>query len=171
MVDRPFAAVVSCHSIEHQPDLVRHLNQVRDILQPGGQYFLIIPDKRFCFDQPIPESTIADIIDAHIGKRSVHSIRSIVEHVALTTHNDPVRHWAGDHGTVAVLDRVIAITPSLEGYKDAYLDVHAWQFTPDSLKVNIDLLNKAGFIDLEVERVYNTPRPRLEFCAVLRKPS
>ena len=45
-----FATVFSSHCIEHQPDLVQHLQAVGELLEPGGSYFLIVPDKRYCFD-------------------------------------------------------------------------------------------------------------------------
>jgi SAM-dependent methyltransferase len=41
-----FDVVASSHAIEHQPDLVRHLCRVEQVLKPGGYYFLWIPDKR-----------------------------------------------------------------------------------------------------------------------------
>ncbi|MFG7489383.1 methyltransferase domain-containing protein [Methylorubrum rhodesianum] len=45
-----FDCVFSSHCIEHQPDLIRHLNHVSRILRDGGRYYLIVPDKRYCFD-------------------------------------------------------------------------------------------------------------------------
>lgn len=44
MVDRKFTAVFSSHSIEHVPDLVRHLNNISTALEDGGRYYLIYPD-------------------------------------------------------------------------------------------------------------------------------
>jgi SAM-dependent methyltransferase len=46
-----FDAILSSHAIEHQPDLVGHLQQVERRLAPGGRYFVLAPDKRFCFDR------------------------------------------------------------------------------------------------------------------------
>ena len=75
-----FDYALSCRSIEHQPDLIKHLNQIEYILSPGGKYFHIIPDKRFCYDHFLPASSIADVVGAHLEKRLVHSAKSIVEH-------------------------------------------------------------------------------------------
>src|SRR4249919_1725326 len=50
IVDAEFGAVFSSHCIEHQPDVIRHLREVERLLRPGGLYYLIVPDKRFCFD-------------------------------------------------------------------------------------------------------------------------
>ncbi len=44
VIAETFDAVLSCHAIEHQPDLIRHLLQVAHVLDPGGSYFLANPD-------------------------------------------------------------------------------------------------------------------------------
>jgi len=169
-IGRRFDAVISSHAIEHQPDLIRHLREVERILEPDGSFFLIIPDKRYCLDHFLPESSIAQILAAHAEGRRVHALASIVEHMALTTHNDSVRHWAGDHGDPAK-DRAARVRAALDRHEaaaGAYVDVHAWQFTPASFRAAIDTLAALGLIGLEVGEVYDTARNRNEFCAVLR---
>ncbi|MEI7973123.1 MAG: hypothetical protein WCH11_02015 [Bdellovibrio sp.] len=64
-----FDCIISSHSVEHQPDLVHHLQQVSNLLVANGFYFLVIPDKRFCFDHFLPESSIADILDSHFQRK------------------------------------------------------------------------------------------------------
>ena len=65
VIDRRFDAVFSSHCIEHQPSLIRHLTQVSNVLHPGGAYYLIVPDKRYCFDHYLPLSTLGGVIEAH----------------------------------------------------------------------------------------------------------
>lgn len=174
VVDEHFAAVVSSHCIEHQPDLIKHLNDVHDILDAGGRYFLIIPDKRYCFDHFLPNSTIADIIEAHTERRSTHRIGNVIEHRALTTHNDVTRHWQSDHVDPGYEQGITARTQlalnEVEAAKGGYIDVHAWKFTPDMFKQTMSQLNELGLIHLFPERVYHTAHGRNEFTAVLRKP-
>lgn len=169
-VDARFDAVVSAHAIEHQPDLVAHLEQVAAILAPGGRYYAIVPDKRFCFDHFIPESSIATIVAAHRGEQRQHTLRSVIEHVALTTHNDPGRHWCGDHGTPLGPDEAMRVEAALKLYGDGdggYIDVHAWYFTPASFRTNVELLFRLGLTRMRAIAVYDTPRDRQEFCAIL----
>nr|WP_053000119.1 methyltransferase domain-containing protein [Sphingomonas sp. Y57] len=168
---RRFDAVISSHAIEHQPDLVHHLQQIERILQPDGLFCLIIPDKRYCFDHYIAESTIADIIEAYREQRQHHGLASVIEHHALTTHNDPRLHWAGDHGPAVRPDRVAQVAKALREHdlnRGTYLDVHAWYFTPDSFRLTIETLAQLGMIGLELAGVYDTAHGRNEFCAVLR---
>lgn len=172
VVDRRYDAVLSSHAIEHQPDLVRHLQQVERILDPGGSYFLIVPDKRFCFDHFIPESTIADVLQAHHEKRRTHTLKSVIEHRALTVHNQHQRHWAGEHGNPGRnrTERVRAALAEYEAAAGGYIDVHAWYFTPQSFRSIVATLGELGLIGLEVAGVYDTARDRNEFCAILIRP-
>ena len=93
-----FNAVVSSHAIEHQPDIIGHLQQIGNLLLSGGRYFLLIPDHRYCFDHFFAPSSAQQMIDAHLEKRTVHPDSAVIAHLAHTTHNDAVRHWQGDHG-------------------------------------------------------------------------
>lgn len=164
-----FSFVASSHNIEHQPDLVKHLQQASNRLLPGGVYLLIIPDKRYCFDHFIPESTVADVVGAWLEKRMGHSARDLVTHRALTTHNDPVRHWAGDHGEPRGLSWVRYAIAEWRNANGTYLDVHAWQFTPDSFRKIMAELIAMELSSFEIEFVGETPRDRFEFCVRLRK--
>ncbi len=165
-----FDAVVSAHAIEHQPDLIAHLNDVAAVLAPGGHYYLIVPDKRYCFDHFMAESSIAAIVAAHRGANRLHSLVSVIEHVAMTTHNDPGRHWAGDHGDPLRPDDAMRVAAALEAYDDKqgdYIDVHAWYFTPDSFRTNLEILFRLGLTRMRTVAVYDTPFNRQEFCAIL----
>ena len=166
-----FDIVLSSHCIEHQPDLIAHLRQVEALLREGGRYFLLIPDKRYCFDHFLPSSTAADILDAHQHAARVHSLRNVINHRAFTTHNDGKRHWAGDHGTYLDNhpDRVRAAVAEYQAHPGGYIDVHAWFFTPDSLCELLATLHALGLTRLTMERVYPTRRHAIEFWMVLRR--
>lgn len=166
-----FDVVVSSHCIEHQPDLVRHLNDVARLLAPGGHYLLMVPDKRFCFDHYLADSTIAGVLDAHRAGLRTHALRSVIEHRVLTTHNDPVAHWEGRHGP-AVADQAGRVAAALREYDAAaggYLDVHAWIFTPESFRRLTALLQALGVTTLAPVRVYAGLRAMNEFWAILEK--
>jgi hypothetical protein len=169
-ISEKFDVIIGSHIVEHQPDLVRHLIHVRNLLSDNGFYFCIIPDKRYCFDHFIAESSIADVIDAHLSGRRVHTLASIIEHAALTTHNDSVRHWNGDHGGRP--DDAYRVRGGIEEYRAAegrYLDVHAWQFTPNSFKAIINMLEALRYINLKLIRVYDTPYGGIEFYTILKR--
>jgi SAM-dependent methyltransferase len=167
-----FDVVFSSHAIEHQPDLVRHLRGVEQILNPQGQYFVIVPDKRYCFDHFIPESTIADVLDAYLRRVHRHDAASVIEHLALTTHNDSLRHWNGDHGEPACWtspERIRQAMDMVLANPTTYIDTHAWQFTPESFREIVHTLFGLGLTGLDVVRVYRTTHGSIEFYAVLQK--
>ena len=171
VVDRRFAAAVSSHCIEHQPDLVRHLQQVAAVLEPGGHYFLMVPNKLYCFDHFLPDSTLAQVLAAHVEGRRLHRLESVIEHRALTTHNLPARHWAGDHADpgyrASIVGRARAALDEYAAAQGGYIDVHAWQFTPGSFRELTAMLHDGGYSPLRPLRVYETPHGRNEFTAIL----
>lgn len=166
-----FDYVFGSHNIEHQPDLVTHLREVADALAPDGQYLLIIPDKRYCFDHFIPETTIADVIGAFLDRRTTHTWADVIEHRALTCHNDTVAHWRGEHGPPpdGTDGRVEAAMQEITIANGAYIDVHAWQFTPRNFRSILSQLDAMGLIPLKPLRVYETVHDRNEFVAILTR--
>ena len=174
-----FSLVVSSHVLEHQLDMVQHFAHVGELLDDGGYYFLIVPDKRFCFDHAIPESTIADVLDDHFSGRAAatnHELRSVIEHRALTQHNNAGMHWQGKHGPLYSADIVSRIVGSFQEYATAeanggFVDVHTYQFTPQGLAFMVDILYELGLTDLRVHRLYETLENKIEFCLVLKKCS
>jgi hypothetical protein len=96
----------------------------------------------------------------------------VIEHRALTTHNDPVRHWAGDHGQPHSAAGIASIQAAMQEHANAnggYIDVHAWQFTPSTFRLITQQLHDLGLSLLRPTRVFETPRPEMEFCAIMTR--
>ena len=88
----------------------------------------------------------------------------------MTTHNDALRHWRGDHGERRIDPHNLAIALSeFDASDGGYIDVHAWQFTPSSFRELIIDLNGIGVCGLHIDAVHDTPFGSLEFCAILTK--
>lgn len=168
LVTEKYDVLFSCHNLEHQTDLISHLQQASNVLNAGCFYFLVVPDCRYCFDHFLNPSSLAQILSAYAEKRSKHTVQSVIEHRIFTTHNDPVRHWAGDHGEVAL--KLPILEAAILEYQNAngILDVHAWQFTPTTFKEIITHLSALGLISFEIVEIYPTLRNEFEFKAILR---
>lgn len=165
-----FDAILSSHVVEHQPDIIRHFQTVGRLLLQGGRYFVLIPDKRYCFDAWIRGSTIAGALDAYSDRRKLHSLCSVIEHRALTTHNIPAVYWSGEESRPAVDPaRVQAALDEFRSKAGAYIDVHAWYFVPESFAELVGLLAKLGLVAFELVRIYPTRRGANEFWAILEK--
>jgi len=166
-----FDLFFSSHCIEHQIDFIQHLIDVENLLANNGKVFLIIPDKRYCFDRYLPLTTIADIIDAHHDSKRSHSLKNIIEHRALTTHNDARRHWLDKNINSPMIINSKSILNGISEWQNAgydYVDVHAWKFTPDSFEKIMSLLLDMSYVNLKVERIYPTLFGSNEFFAVLK---
>lgn len=167
VVDRQFSSVFSSHAIEHQPDLIKHLSDVYDLLEPGGCYYLIVPDKRFCFDHFLQETQTEDLLAAE--GRIYHTERAIEDHYLRKAHGMQLLHWLGFHGAPRT-DAAGADAALARSRRGEYVDVHAWMFTPSSFHRCMSDLFRLGKIGLEVAAVYDTMFTKLEFMAILRRP-
>lgn len=172
IIDRTFSNVVSSHCIEHQPDLVTHLQNVGGLLADGGRYYVLAPDKRYCFDHFLPESLLSEVICSYVQRRQNHTFEHFIRHQAHTTHNNSVRHWNGDHSDPADAEgnhaRALQTAKSFHTL-EGYLDVHAWQFTPDSFAAICHDLYNLGLSPFVVTKILPTQRNDLEFAAILEK--
>jgi SAM-dependent methyltransferase len=170
-INETFDAVISSHCIEHQPDLIHHLKGIAKVLRRDGSCLLYVPDKRYCFDHYIPESTVAEVIQAHHERRTSHLLRSVIEHHALNTHNDPGRHWAGDHEVEhgKVLTERIKDAINLYNTSEKYIDVHAWYFTPRSFIDIMTTLVDCGFTELRPVECHSSLRNELEFFVAMKR--
>ena len=172
VITESFENIVSAHCIEHQPDFVSHLVQCSELLRgPNPRYWLVVPDKRFCFDALIPESSLVEILKAHEEKLTQPTIWKILEHRALTTHNDAILHWKNQHGVqnLDIKARFFAAKKEIKDSGGKYIDVHCWQFTPESLSNIIDALYQLELIDFQIEKVWETSENDLEFFVILKK--
>lgn len=166
--DQSFDVVFSSHAIEHQTDLIRHLNDVARVLAPGGAFYVICPDKRYCFDRHIRASTIGDVIEAYTIGRRVHRVADVVDAVVLSSHNDPAQHWRETAPLPEIQQHLVThAIKAIEEAKGGYIDVHAWRMTPQIFKQITDMVYKLGYSKLKPVRVYDTPFGSNEFCAIL----
>ena len=171
-VSESFGIIFSSHVVEHQPDLIKHLQDIDKLLQQAGKYFLVIPDKRYSFDYFFNESLPHQVITAHLEHRKLHSLENIIANRHFLAHNNPRKHFLGCHGIQHLnnglssqINNTFLELHNLEHYKDC----HAWYFTPKSFKQIINQLNQIGYINLKVEKIYPTFPGKLEFYAILSK--
>ncbi|MBD2700572.1 class I SAM-dependent methyltransferase [Spirosoma sp. BT702] len=173
IIEDTFDVVYSAHCIEHQPDLIKHLIDVEKLFNSGGKYYITIPDKRYSFDALLPTLDLGSVVEAYEEKRKVHQLANLIRHQALVVHNSPIRHWLSMHGTPGNSNAIVSHTrQALNQFKEAkgaYVDTHAWRFTPESFREIITQLNELNYINLQIERLYPTAFASNEFYAILKK--
>jgi SAM-dependent methyltransferase len=143
IVDK-YDAITSHHCVEHQPNLIQHLIDIKTKLNPGGLYLFSVPDKRRCFDYFIPETTVLDVIEAFYEQRQTPSLKSIFEHRCFTRHDfltAPNPYTSSSPDMRACLDSAFR-----EFLDNNYVDVHCWQFTPYGFKQLYNQLLSLGLV-------------------------
>ncbi len=171
-IPNKYSLIVSSHVVEHQIDLIKHLNQVHDLLLTGGLYVALIPDLRYCFDHFQNPSTVADAITAHFSASGNHTLSSYLDDRLMTSHNNPLDYWRGKNGEKKIdfLDSV-AIYNYFKEHSEAreYLDVHAWKFTPITFKSLAETLFRLEMIQLKLQHIAATFPGNNEFWVIFEK--
>jgi hypothetical protein len=101
-------------------------------------------------------------------------MRSVMEHRALTVHNEVARHWSGQNGSPYPKNYLERLRQSLTEFEqglaeERYIDVHNYHFTPQSLAFIVDTVYNLGLTSLRVHRLYETLQGHFEFGIVLKK--
>jgi len=156
--------IIASHVIEHVPNFVGFLNDCNELLRDDGVLSLAVPDKRYCFDRLRPLTSIAQIIDAHVGNNHNHSAGRVAEYFLNVVKMGDAISWDASvpsgksskgisfmHG---VADARMGLRTIVE--QDAYLDIHAWCFTPSSFRLAVEDLFQMGLTPLRESSFHNT---------------
>jgi hypothetical protein len=176
-VDAPFDFVVASHVIEHIPNPIGWLQQLAEILRPGGIVSLVVPDKRYCFDARRDVTPAARWVDAYLRDLDQPSYEQIYDfEVNYIGDVDAMKLWGGldpadlqrqdvDDPDVYAYERCLARRDGSE-----FIDVHCSTFTPESFVGLIDAVARLGLLPFEVANAYPTEPPSLEFHVSLVRP-
>jgi len=169
-IEDKFNAVFSSHCIEHTYDIVKHFNEVYDVLEDGGYYFLVVPDKRFCFDFFRNPSSVGNMVERMYSNIKYHKLNVFIDSLN-RTHNDCYRHWKKDNGELYVFTNteIMNCIDSWEESEGRNPGLHSWVFTDDSFHNCIVALYQSKLIKLQPIRVFNTPYLSNSFCAIMKK--
>lgn len=151
--------LIASHVIEHTPDLIAFINDCDDILKDDGVISLAIPDKRYCFDHFRSLTSLAQIIDSHRQKRSIHTPGSVIDYLLNVVRKNDTIAWnsitTGDYSFIHSPDDSMRIMNSVI-LNNEYVDVHAWCFTPHLFRLLISDLYFLGFIKMKEFDFYST---------------
>lgn len=173
----PFDFVVASHVIEHIPNPIGWLQQLAEILRPGGIVSLAVPDKRFCFDARRDVTVAARWVDAYLRDLDQPSYEQIYDaEVHRIVGVDPAALLEGVDP--AGLQRQDVDDPDVYAYQRCLarqrgdpIDLHCSAFTPESFVDLFDTAVRLGLVPLEIAEVFPTEPPSLEFHVSLVRPS
>lgn len=170
--ERAFDYIIASHVIEHVPDLITWLDELRSVLKPSGSIRLAIPDRRYTFDFLRRESRFVDLLDAYLRRARRPLPSAILDHRLNTAHVDCAAAWISPPDPT-LLQRYHSYEQALECARNElehglYDDVHCWVFTPASLIDLFEELSRHGLLELSCERLVPTLHNQLEFFVALR---
>ncbi|WP_188130945.1 methyltransferase domain-containing protein [Paraburkholderia panacisoli] len=169
---RPVDFIVASHVIEHVPDLITWLRELRDALTADGQVRLAIPDKRFTFDLLRRETELSDVLDSYVTSARVPKPHAILDYYLNATPVDPMAAWRGELNESNV-KRPNNFEPAMAMARDAaingtYHDAHCWVFTPRSFANLMEQLSALELVQFACDRFINTEFNTIEFFVSLR---
>ena len=166
-----FDLIYGSHVLEHQVDLIGHLQSLEKLLKPGGRVIEIIPDLRTCFDALRYPSVTSDALLAHLKQSPIHQGKQVFDGVSREIDkNLGYRMRDADFDGVRFrtsLQRAYQAMLAAEVPGQAYTDTHAWTFTPDSFRLLMIELRLLGLVRLTPTFV--SPQYGNQFCAVLER--
>jgi 2-polyprenyl-3-methyl-5-hydroxy-6-metoxy-1,4-benzoquinol methylase len=167
---RKFDSIVASHVIEHAPDFIQFLKDCHGALTDAGILFLIVPDKRYCFDLFQPVSDTAKILSDHLIQRTRHSFESFYRY-SMIVSQEGRGDWS-QHATKAIQFMNADPKQSYDNAKQAfinsdYMDTHENYFTPLSLTMILDELRYLVEIEFRIDVL--TRSRGCEFLTVLKK--
>lgn len=170
--DRALDYVIACHVVEHVPDLVGWLAEIREILRPGGELRLLVPDRRYTFDRLRQATKFSEIVHAHLVRARKPLPLAILDHVLEVAKVDPGAAWSGrldEDRLVRWHDLAHAEGVAVDALRNGtYHDVHVWVFTPRSFALLMARAAELGLIGFACVDVEDTPENDIEFYVALR---
>ena len=171
--EEQFDYCIASHVIEHIPDLITWLNEISSVLKPGGIASFAVPDRHYTFDYLRPETTLADLVDAHLKKLRKPTSRHIYDHFANFAEVDVMTAWSKDFKPDQLKrkntkERIYGVCKdALEN--DKYIDSHCSVFSFDSFFNLLQGISELGLLDFQVKKVFPTKRGMFEFFVQLEK--
>ena len=110
------------------------------------------------------------MLQAHIERRLHYSLRSVIEHGALTTHKNSAAHWVGTESRTSVeASCAEAALGEFDAKPGEHIDVHAWYLAPSSFAKLTLPLRRCGLVHHKLEQLYPTRRGANNFWAILTR--
>jgi hypothetical protein len=171
-VGRKVDFVVASHVVEHVPDLIGWLGELRSILKDGGEIRLIVPDKRFTFDYLRCETRLPDVAYASLIKARKPQPHVVFDYIMSVVKLDGGQAWRGEvnaetleHHHDLDLAQRCAISVAQD---NQYVDVHCWVFTPESFALLFAGMAAQGLASFECTNFFDSGLYTNEFFVGLR---
>ncbi len=167
--------VVSSHVLEHLPNMIQHFQEVEAVLKENGVYGLIVPDKTLTLDYLRPCSSLGQVLEAYLQKRTHAPLASYIDNLVYgvkSKHNDAICWEVGsklDLTTVYVQHprKIQHLLDTQQTEPPADWGGHVWVFTADSFVSLFFDMKRFALTNLELIDIH--PTGEADFMVVLAK--
>ena len=176
IIHQKFDYAVACHVLEHVPDFIGWMFDVHSILNPSAILGLVLPDCRFTFDCCRQLTTLGELLESYLYRRTTPSVQQIFNHCFDAVVVDKKDAWAKKlykddleklNGTIALQ---FAYDQCLDYIKtNRYIDSHCWVFTPFSLLEIAKALAQLRLFPFSIQEFCPTIVGEFEFIIRLSK--
>ncbi len=172
VVQEPFDVIVSSHVLEHLPNLFGWLREAASILQPGGQIFAVVPDRRYTFDLERPATSIGSLLENDLLQRTkpspatafdAHYYHRLVDSNQLWKNY--AAHWQQSKRTFSPQQAMGLFNQA----RDTYIDCHCNLFDLRSFDEALTVAQQLGVQPFKLVRSLPTCAPFLDFVVLLEK--
>lgn len=168
-----FDYVIASHVAEHVPDLVTWLAEVRDVLEPGGELRLAMPDCRFSFDILRRQTDAVDVLTNYVLRARRPTVANVLDfRLHFAPAMDGLGRFQGRFSPASVrpehsFEVALASAGWVIEQPERYFDVHCWVFQPRSFCTLMAELAGHGLVRLACARAIDPREPLFEFYAFL----
>lgn len=171
VVKERFDWIIASRSLEYQPDLIGWLNSLADVLNRGGFLFCAIPDRRYCFIIDRPFTTVGEVLENHLLKRTRPAPRLAFDQ---SYYHKKIRAkdlWDDYDKAHEEAERSFDATRALARYqvgKEKNLKVVCNILDPENFRDIIDTTRVLGMHRWRIVKIVETSESFLDFIVLMR---
>jgi predicted SAM-dependent methyltransferase len=166
-----FTYAIASHVLEHLPDILGWMKEVKEVLEDKGILSLAIPDKRYTFDYMRELSTPGMLIEAYLVQKRIPGPREIFDNFLVAGEVNVNAAWKGEIKNVQSWSTIQNAYEKAQDsiHNNQYHDVHVNVFTPASFLNILEVASRVELFDFVVVDFYDTIQNTLEFFVSLER--
>ena len=128
-----FDYVIASHVMEHMEDIISSFLDISTVLKPGGVFYIVYPDKRYCFDHFRTSASFRDAYNVFVNGPAENASMVLDFYYSVIPENSPEVFWRKDD--ILTFLPTADFKYALEKYKQVREggggidDVHYWPFS------------------------------------------